>query len=507
MMGISRDRHRRLKNNGFKFHHMAELSSNLIYFEISFPTGRLKSDTRKEYNSVSRRKGMAKKPQQHHHYRPRSRNISVYAIKNAGFTIVKKDGSIIRVSPKAKIDKSALQHVSPDRKEIIRSGVRRKYSSLSIDELNKIYLQNMEAALKIYNDPEISSPSYELSLKKKANVKLRITFACLDTDGSIVLKIKDRRYGSTVYMKTINNVPLYNSVAHTAQYYPFRKLLDATTKLPECRDILNLIYEAGITRRPFNLLVESVRNSYLVAIGDYFIFLEHFKRTAEVNHILFGCPYPEQKASEVKQPTPAFPKPSGKTIPSNDVIRNGDKIYCKLSSIIIVENTFKCLNKGHQMIGVTLEVLIKNVNGSTPFTKDLKAYYCKQCKKVFMYTNEFYEIYNLIKDNRYQVFNCFLYGGKKVGYKTTTDMWAAESVLKKAGYEVNQQSSLSQEQRIKILIALNVRGVSYHRIVSYLNTFIDINGSVTNRDMNRAVRCWKSDMEILRALYDNRIVR
>ena len=308
-------------------------------------------------------------------------------------------------------------------------------------------------------------------------------------------------------MKAINDVPLYNNVDHTGPSCPFRKLLDATTKLPQCRGLLNLIYEAGIPRRPFKFYVQALRNSYLTAIGDYFIFLEHFKRDAEVNYILFGGPQPEQKTSGVKQPIPTFPKPSGKMVPSSDVINKGDRIYCQMSSIIIVENTFKCLKKGHQMVGVTLEVLVKDAYGSTPFTKDLKAYYCKQCKKVFMYTNEFYGIYNLIKDNRYQVFNCFLYGGKKIGYETTTDMWAAESVLKKAGYEVNQQSCLTQEQRIKILIALNVRGVSYHRILSYLNTFIDISGSVTNRDMSQAVRSWASDMEVLRSLYDKRVVR
>lgn len=450
---------------------------------------------------------MAKKQQHHHHYRSRSRNISVDAIKNSGFTVVKKDGSVISVSPREKVNKSDIQPVSIDRIEVIRAEVRKNYSSLPIDKLNTIYLQYMKAALKIYSDPEISSPAYVISLRKKANAKLRVTFARLDTDGSIVLKIKDRKNGSSVYMKTINDVPLYNSIDHTGPNYPFRKLLDATTKLPQCREILNLIYEAGIPRRPFKFLVQDVCNSYITAIGDYFIFLEHFKRDTEVNHILFGGPQPEQKTSGVKQPIPTFPKPPGKMVPSSAVINKGDRIYCQLSSIIIVENTFKCLKKGHQMVGVTLEVLIKDVYDSTPFTKDLKAYYCKQCKKVFMYTNEFYGIYNLIKDKQYQVFNCFLYDGKKLGYKTTTDMWAAESVLKKAGYEVNQQSCLTQEQRIRILIALNVRGVSYHRILSYLNTFIDINGSVTNRDMSQAVRCWASDMEILRSLYDKRIVR
>lgn len=448
---------------------------------------------------------MTKKQQHHHHYRSRSRNISVEAIKNAGFTLVKKDGSVISVSPREKVNKSDVQQVSLDRIKVIRDEVRKNYSSLPIDNLNIIYLQYLEAALEIYSDPEISSPSYEFTLRK--NAKLRVTFARLDKDGSIVLKIKDRRNGSSVYMKSINDVPLYNNVDHTGPSCPFRKLLEATTKLPQCREILNLIYEAGIPRRPFKHLVQAVRNSYITAIGDYFIFLEHFKREAEVNHILFGGPQPEQKALGVKQPTLTFPPPYGKMVPSSDVINKGDRIYCQLSSIIIVENTFKCLKKGHQMVGVTLEVLIKDVYGSTPFTKDLKAYYCKQCKKVFMYTNEFYGIYNLLKDNRYQVFNCFLYSGKQLGYITTTDKWASESVLKKAGYEVNQQSSLTQEQRIKILIALNVRGVTYHRILSYLNTFIDINGSVTNRDMSQAVRCWASDMEILRSLYDKRIVR
>ena len=45
---------------------------------------------------------MAKK-QQRHHYRSRSRNITVDAIKNSGFTLVKKDGSVISVSPREKV--------------------------------------------------------------------------------------------------------------------------------------------------------------------------------------------------------------------------------------------------------------------------------------------------------------------------------------------------------------------------------------------------------------------
>ena len=118
-------------------------------------------------------------------------------IKNSGFTLVKKDGSVISVSPREKVNKSDIQQVSLDRIEVIRAGVRRKYSSLPIDKLNTIYLQNLEAALEIYSDPEISSPAYEFTLKRKANAKLRVTFARLDKDGSIVLKIKDRRKGAS----------------------------------------------------------------------------------------------------------------------------------------------------------------------------------------------------------------------------------------------------------------------------------------------------------------------
>ena len=138
---------------------------------------------------------MTKKQQHHHHYRSRSRNISVEAIKNAGFTLVKKDGSVISVSPREKVNKSDVQQVSLDRIKVIRDEVRKNYSSLPIDNLNKIYLQYLEAALEIYSDPEISSPSYEFTLRK--NAKLRVTFARLDKDGSIVLKIKDRRKGAS----------------------------------------------------------------------------------------------------------------------------------------------------------------------------------------------------------------------------------------------------------------------------------------------------------------------
>ena len=78
---------------------------------------------------------MAKKLQRHH-YQSRSRNISVDAIKNAGFTLVKKDGSVISVSPRGKVNQDDIQHVSLDRIRVIRAGVRKNYSSLPIDKLN-----------------------------------------------------------------------------------------------------------------------------------------------------------------------------------------------------------------------------------------------------------------------------------------------------------------------------------------------------------------------------------
>ena len=124
-----------------------------------------------------------------------------------------------------------------------------------------------------------------------------------------------------------------------------------------------------------------------------------------------------------------------------------------------------------------------------------------------MYTTEFYRIYNLFKDSDYQFFNRFKHDGRFYGFSSSTSEWASESILKKAGYEVNNKSSLTQRERIEILLALNRIGVSYHRIISYLNHFIDMNGAAMEKDMSQAVQRWESDIEVLRGLYAKRAIR
>lgn len=182
-------------------------------------------------------------------------------------------------------------------------------------------------------------------------------------------------------------------------------------------------------------------------------------------------------------------------------INEGDTICCKLNSVVSVMNTFPCINKGHQMVRVFLEVLIKKTTEKKPFKKKLEAYYCKQCKRIFMYTTEYNLIRGYTTGYGYHVFNRFSINGHNEGYSDSPATWANESILKEAGYEVNQNSSLNQKERLDILIELNRRGVPYHTIISYINVFINVIGASWSKDMTQPVERWESDLEAVRELY------
>lgn len=114
---------------------------------------------------------------------------------------------------------------------------------------------------------------------------------------------------------------------------------------------------------------------------------------------------------------------------------------------------------------------------------------------------------NYLENHLYYVFNRFSVNGMLMGYTNSTETWADESILREAGYSVGQDSYLNQQERLTILQALNDRGVPYHLIASYLNTFINVLGASTTRNMTSATASWKSDLAKIKELYTEGLMR
>lgn len=184
----------------------------------------------------------------------------------------------------------------------------------------------------------------------------------------------------------------------------------------------------------------------------------------------------------------------------------GPAIPLRINDIVSVMNTFQCVNKGH----VILEVagLLGYGDGSTrPKEKAIRCFYCCDCERYFMYSDDFKtQVYHLIASNRFCMFTKFRYNN--VLYDSHLGLnangFAQESLLKKAGYQVNQTVDLSAKERLSILMFLYDRGVSPHFILSYLNQFITLNGSSLSKNMTVAVHRWKEDMqEFKNQIYGN----
>lgn len=469
------------------------------------------------------KQGRQKKEGYHHSSHRGVNQLSTSAIKRSGCTILKQDGTVIDVDPRSDSNTSVdggVHVVSSLKENSIRNEVEFTYFDYDLpalaEELKSCYrdalsINAQEASgfigIHINGNVEIKHDSKKKEVKPNL-IKMDLSYACLDDDGKIVLAIKEINGSEPkIYFKVDDSRELLFNLYRKSDPCPFVPVKEALNddvfwgKIKKSLQFLNVQ-----TDKSFNKFVKRLRAEYLHAIGNYFILLERHRYFAgKTDKRLKG-----ESAQKRQEIIPYAEIGHGIALYERGrqkVLHNGDKICCQLSTIVIVVNTFHCLSKHHDMVKVTLEVLIKDKEKDLPFIREMKAYYCKQCKKVFMYTSEFNSLNRLILDRRYLIFNRFDVSGKKYGYAgELSASWAEESVLKEAGYEVNRNSSLSQRQRLGILVALNKRGVSYHVITSYLNTFITVLGS-SSRDMSQAISRWKSDLEVLREMYFAKVIK
>ena len=409
---------------------------------------------------------------------------------------------------------SGIDHSNGQNKKKISNAVKIKYGSLSVEKLDNISKEFSDILKQAKVTKELPRPAFHPGfvdgLRPVRTTSLYVSYVDTLPSGVVILRVYEEKCRQAVFMS-------YNP---KEKFKPYRFSPSMDTKFctlnesikqhPENAEVLGKIRRSGLRDLKFSKIHSMLKECYLDMFTGFFTLLANNGLQNEVY---------EQLASQDLEITLSIPektetKPKlryhvadAKRIPSEEEINAGDRVYCQLSSIIVVENTFSCVNRNHVMIPVILEVLMKHKDQDLPHTRELSAYYCQQCKRIFLYTTEFYRIYNLFKDSDYQFFNRFKHEGRLYGFSPSTSEWATESILKKAGYEVNNKSSLTQRERIEILLALNRIGVSYHRIISYLNHFIDMNGAAMEKDMSQAVQRWESDIEVLRELYAKRILR
>lgn len=443
---------------------------------------------------------------------------SVLYKENSGDTAISQNPTHAIGSKK---DGNGLWIVSSEREREIKNAVGLIYKRQDLPTLaDELKICKKEVlALDKPNAPKMTPVyvfNFDDEIRKKKELSVKLSYSGLDLDGQEILSLYVAYIKETVYLKAASDGTTLFSPAKVPTdtskeaYLPFKQAIKSKARFGFYKITLEYLNDIHIAHTKFKNLVNKVKGMYIYAIACYYVFLEQHGFFPLVDQMI-ECSQHEQP--QLKIP---FIKLSGKQAFANDKddanqlsdVNDGDKICCKLSSVITVMNTFQCLEKQHHMVRVVLEVLIKNAYESMPFTREFQAYYCKECQRIFMYTSEYDKIRKYAVDSQYQVFNWFdVDGSLSERKRIITSSWADESILKVAGYEVNRDSVLSQQQRLDILIALNRRGISYHSIVSYLNTFITVLGSAASRDMTQAVQRWKSDLDAVEKMYTAKVIR
>lgn len=395
-------------------------------------------------------------------------------------------------------------------KKRLRCIVQAKYGQLSIVKLDALLLDYNRTLREAAISHKLERPVYKLGfqdgIKPSEYSAFWISYGNTKPGQQVIIRLYEGISRDAMFLcKGQDGTCLFAPTKEDE----FQPLFMAEKAYPKKIKLLDKIKLVGFGDVKFKNLAGKIRDCYLNTFTDFLTLLIKNGFKKQVDTMLstpgsFEIVRNEKTEHTIKA---RYHIADAKPIPSSDEIQAGDRVYCQLSSVIVVENTFSCVNRNHAMVPVILEVLIKHKGNDLPNTRELAAYYCQQCKRIFLYTTEFYRIYNLFKDSDYQFFNRFKHEGRLYGFSPSTSEWATESILKKAGYEVNNKSSLTQRERIEILLALNRIGVSYHRIISYLNHFIDMNGAAMEKDMSQAVQRWGSDIEVLRELYAKRILR
>jgi hypothetical protein len=136
-------------------------------------------------------------------------------------------------------------------------------------------------------------------------------------------------------------------------------------------------------------------------------------------------------------------------------------------------------------------------------TKRILGIYCSNCKKYYINRSMFLE---LVTKGRV---NAKLLTAELSEYDyddgNIFSSFSPESLLRKCGYTVNANDSLSDEKRQKILKAvIDNRLYSPDGIISHLSFLVSMSRKVETRDMRYAIQKWSRDIAYIQQTYIRR---
>ena len=164
----------------------------------------------------------------------------------------------------------------------------------------------------------------------------------------------------------------------------------------------------------------------------------------------------------------------------------------KLESVdfFLRTNIINCINKKHNVIDITAEIDIVDINGNV-FKKMISAYYCEDCKLYFIYNDD----YEKIRKSGVPLCKIYEYLKYIKGRNNKFNL-NQESLLRSFGYNVGIKDSLTKEQRRKILNFVIENGImNKHKIIGLLNYLIDMKKN-DPKQIN-AINKWGSDINYL----------
>ena len=161
---------------------------------------------------------------------------------------------------------------------------------------------------------------------------------------------------------------------------------------------------------------------------------------------------------------------------------------------VVRRNTFHCLHMEHDHEEIVALVNVMAKSGNI-YPRKVSAAYCPECNMYFIMESSY------IKLRRIGVLMCRLSDDKAYirnkGFFDTNGL-ATESLLKQYGYNVAQDSTLTAQQRCKILELIIDNGVcSKDAVISYLDYFINMHKNRKNNSFAEAISKWESDRDYI----------
>lgn len=170
--------------------------------------------------------------------------------------------------------------------------------------------------------------------------------------------------------------------------------------------------------------------------------------------------------------------------------------YLNTDKVVIVSNKWECLRNGHHLL--TKDKKIRLLDDDN-YLHDIviQVGLCLECNRYYIYST----IFKQLILNRLGA-GCNIIGtqfrlpeGNTIGihFQEYGNM-RTESILKVCGYHVGNYSSLSKNERLRILRdIIDKQLLTKQEVLNYLNHFITVNGK-RSADMSQAISEWEEDM-------------